>query len=81
MAKEMICTNCGIRGDSKTFTPGSFFIEVILWICFIVPGVIYSIWRLTAKKKVCCACGSGPLIPTDTPVGRQLIAKFENLGK
>ena len=42
----------------KTVTRGSIWIEIILWLCLIVPGLIYSIWRLTTRRQVCSACGA-----------------------
>lgn len=71
--KELICTACGTVGSGKDKAAGSFLIEVILWICFIVPGLIYSIWRLSSGNKVCTACGNPTLIPTDTPKGQELL--------
>ena len=69
--EHMICIGCGTRGSSVTRTQGSFIIEVILWLCFLVPGLIYTVWRLTTRKKVCPVC-SGSMIPLNTPVGRKL---------
>ena len=50
------CPNCKYEGIGKYTTRGSFGIEVVLWLCFIVPGLIYSIWRLTTKGYVCPKC-------------------------
>ena len=66
---QYICTNCGYEGEPVSYTPGSFLIELALWICFIVPGLIYSIWRISARKKVCPECKSPHMIPRQ----RQLI--------
>ena len=75
MATEMVCGNCGSLGKPKKRTRGSFFIEVILWICFIVPGVVYSIWRLTTKESVCPKCGAPNMLPKDSPRAKQLLAQ------
>lgn len=58
MAKTVMisCPNCKYEGNGKRIVKGSFWIEVILWLCFIVPGLIYSLWRLTNKKWVCPRC-------------------------
>jgi len=66
-----ICPNCETQGRPETETKGSIFIEIILWICLIVPGLIYSIWRLTTRHKVCGVCGSN-VIPLSSPRGQQL---------
>lgn len=69
-----VCTNCGHAGETATKTPGSIWIELILWLCFIVPGVIYSLWRHSARHQVCSACGSRELVPASSPKGKALIA-------
>jgi hypothetical protein len=67
-----ICTQCGSTSTPKSFTPGSIIIELILWCCFLVPGLIYSCWRISARRKVCRECG-GHLIPLYSPRGKQLL--------
>lgn len=67
-----VCKQCGTVDEPATETPGSFAIELILWLCFLVPGLIYSFWRLSRKHAVCRACGSREIVPLDTPVGRKL---------
>lgn len=44
--EKLICPNCGFSGCPKTITKGSFSVELILWLFFILPGVDYSVWRL-----------------------------------
>ncbi len=51
------CPNCNYEGKAKSETPGYFLIELILWACFLLPGFIYSIWRLCSRQDVCSACG------------------------
>ena len=43
MAK-LICSTCGTVGKPKTVTRGSFFLEIILWLCLLLPGVLYTVW-------------------------------------
>jgi hypothetical protein len=73
MAKQLICTNCGYIGYPKRITKGSFWIEVVLWLFFLVPGLIYSIWRLTTKYDACPKCKNASMIPIDTPRGQKLL--------
>ncbi|HAF43462.1 MAG TPA: hypothetical protein DCK83_00575 [Gallionellaceae bacterium] len=73
---SMICPNCGTRGTPKSVTGGSMGIEIVLWLCFIVPGLIYSLWRLSSKKDGCPACGMPNMIGVETPNGRMLVEKF-----
>ena len=72
----MICTKCGTVGMGKMFTPGSMFCELVLWLAFLLPGLIYSVWRLSSKKRVCESCGSADLIPVDSPAGQKLLKEF-----
>jgi len=75
MAKQMICTACGYCGNSKKVTKGSFAVELVLWLLLLIPGIIYSIWRLSSKYQACPQCGSANMIPVDSPNGRELLYK------
>ena len=61
-----LCTHCLSEGNPKSHTKGSFLIELALWIMFIIPGVIYSLWRLTTRKQVCPVCLSPAMIPASS---------------
>jgi hypothetical protein len=74
---ELICETCGNRGPTKTHTKGSILIEIVLWLCFLLPGLIYSIWRLTTRTQVCRVCGSPTVIPINTPKGRELAERYK----
>lgn len=76
MTHEMICTRCGHAGTPALATPGSILVELVLWLCLIVPGLIYSLWRLSRRHEVCKACGATQLVPLDSPVGRELAARY-----
>lgn len=91
--EQMICERCGTIGWPEVRTPGSFVIEVILWIAFgfiglffsvcffigIVPALIYTVWRFTSKRcDVCCGCGAQALVPLASPRGRSLQETFKN---
>lgn len=67
-----ICKECGYAGPMETVTKGNFAIEVLLWICFFMPGLIYSIWRLTTRGRGCPECESRSIVPTDSPIGKKL---------
>ena len=71
----MYCPNCGSVAKPKRRTKGSFLIEFLLWLCFLVPGLIYSIWRLTTRAEVCGICGNPGVIPEDSPRAREALAK------
>ena len=69
-----ICKHCGtVNGPANTL-PGSGWIELILWLAWLVPGIIYSVWRRSSRTAPACrACGHRDLVPADSPVGRALM--------
>jgi len=77
--KKMICRNCGSLAAPKTKTPGNFFIELVLWCCILLPGIIYSIWRHSSKHWVCRSCGSSEVIAPLSPAGKKLMMEFHNV--
>ncbi len=52
MPRFQVCSRCGPAGLPKTKVKGSIAIEIILWRCFTVPGLIYSLWRSTSDARV-----------------------------
>jgi len=71
-----ICPNCGTTAAPRTYTRGSIFIEIILWLCFIIPGIVYTIWRLTTRQKVCRVCRQPGVVPIASPRGRELTRAY-----
>lgn len=67
------CPTCGTVAPPRRLTRGSFAIELVLWLCFLVPGLIYSLWRVSSRYDACSACGASPVIPADSPRARQLL--------
>jgi hypothetical protein len=59
---------------AKRVTPGSGWITFLLLWIFIVPGLIYWIWRHTSTCASCSRCGSKNVIPTGSPVAQDVIA-------
>ena len=53
-------------------------VELILWLCFLVPGLIYSVWRMSSYRATCPSCGSENLVPLDSPNGKKIL---ESQGK
>lgn len=68
------CQACGTIAQPKRHTKGSFAIEVVAWLFFLLPGIIYSLWRLTSKQWICPNCGSVDIIPLDSPKARAALA-------
>jgi hypothetical protein len=73
---NMICINCGFVGNPTKRAKGSFVVELVLWSCFVVPGLIYSLWRLTTKETVCRRCGAENMLPVNSPHGRKLTQRL-----
>lgn len=73
-----LCSTCGHVGEPKRITRGSMSIEVLLWLCFIIPGLIYSFWRLGSRHDGCAMCGATTLLPLNSPVARSF-AQAHNL--
>lgn len=70
-----MCTNCGNVSKPVTFTKGSFIVEVALWLMFFLPGIIYSVWRLSSKYDGCRFCKEGGMVPLSSPVAVALLEK------
>ena len=68
---HMYCKECGAITAPATITPGSILIELVLWLCFIIPGLIYSLWRHNKRHDACAKCGSSHLIPPDSPLAKR----------
>jgi len=75
MTTQMVCPNCGTVAVPKKFTKGSFLMEVLLWLLFVIPGLIYSLWRLTTRYNGCPACKGADLIPFGTPRANEILAR------
>lgn len=73
--KNIACTHCGYTGKSKTLVRGNAGTEILLWFFFLVPGIIYSIWRSTGAYKACPLCKSADIVPIDSPRGKEIAAK------
>lgn len=71
----MICTNCYYKGRPDEKMKGNFLTEVLLWFFFLIPGIIYTIWRHTTKAKVCASCEQPTLVPEDSIRGKEIIKK------
>ena len=75
--KPMVCTHCGHLGPARQVTKGSTAIELVLWLLFIVPGLIYSFWRLSTRTVGCEECGATALVPPTSPVGRRMVREAQ----
>lgn len=73
-----VCRSCStyvsIPGKEM---PGSLVLEIFLWFLYIIPGVLYTMWRRSEGNavKVCSACGSHEFTPVASPEGRSLFMR------
>jgi 4-amino-4-deoxy-L-arabinose transferase-like glycosyltransferase len=70
-----LCKNCGFTGLPYRKTKGSLVLEILCWLLLIVPGIIYSFWRITSRHDACPGCHSSDLIPLDSPLAQKIISK------
>ncbi len=73
-APALYCPHCGITGVPLTVVKGSTLAEILLWLAGLLPGLIYSIWRLNSRHEACPSCHQAGMIPADSPRARELRA-------
>ena len=74
----MVCKSCGMLAKPRSAVSGNLAIEIILWLCFIIPGLIYSIWRGSTRHLVCSSCGSREVIPENSPMGQKVLKELSS---
>ena len=71
-----VCANCRSVMRPTSTVRGSFGMEVLLWLCFLLPGFIYSMWRLCSARIVACpVCKAPNPIPLNSPAGQVLAVR------
>lgn len=68
--KPMWCPNCGAVGAPVTVTRGSLLVELVLWLMMVLPGILYSVWRLTTRHQACPICKAPNMVPVESPRAR-----------
>jgi hypothetical protein len=74
MTEQKLCTACGAVGPTRRNIKGSILTEIILWFFFLIPGLIYTIWRHSTVAQVCRNCGNSSVIPVNSPVAQKFMA-------
>jgi hypothetical protein len=64
--KQYVCMECGCQRDPIDAKRGLLVIEVFMWLLYIVPGIIYSIWRRVRKHQVCPNCLNPSVVLTSS---------------
>lgn len=88
MMGKVVCRMCGHVGRVKKQAKGSFLIELILWmfsfamLVFFFPlaitGLLYSIWRVVGKRRVCRKCRSEAVVPAGAPAAKEMAAETKS---
>lgn len=71
--ERLYCPHCGTVGAPEFHMSGSIIVEVLLWLFFLLPGIIYSIWCRSTKRWVCPKCGMTGMIPLDSPLAQKAL--------
>lgn len=64
--KKYVCMECGCQREPVMANRGMLIIELLMWLLYILPGVIYSIWRRVRKQEVCPSCGEPSVVLTSS---------------
>ena len=68
----MICKTCEEQVSLVNTTPGSIWVEIVLWMLFCAPGLVYSVWRLSKRRLVCSQCMGSDLVHESSAAGRRI---------
>ncbi len=76
MSREFVCKDCRHLGVPQGYGKlrGNFIVSTILW-TFVIPGIIYSIWRRTGRGS-CARCGSTALTSLDSSYGKIALEEY-----
>jgi len=64
--KKYVCMECGCQREPIDAKRGLLVIEIFMWLLYIIPGIIYSIWRRVRKQKVCSKCRTPSVVLTSS---------------
>jgi len=68
-----ICKSCGYVGEDIDRKRGDSGTELLLWLFFIFPGFLYSLWRRGGQRRACPKCGHDEMVPLDSPIGKKIV--------
>jgi len=74
----IMCSTCGYVSTVEYQLPGSAVIEIILYLFYLLPGIIYSVWRRTDSNKiaVCPKCGGRSISNIMSAEGHMSFKRF-----
>ena len=56
------CNSCH-NSSARAVMKGNGWIELILYFVYIIPGILYSIWRRSGQPNICPICNAPALVP------------------
>ncbi|MGA2228862.1 MAG: hypothetical protein ABSH41_30875 [Syntrophobacteraceae bacterium] len=48
---KIICPSCQYVGESGSIAKGSRKMEITLWCCLLLPGMLYTVWRQSKEGR------------------------------
>ena len=87
MARTMICSRCGEMSKPVRRAAIGFGAEVAAWAACVAAALLLgwwvmlaaiavSVYRMVTSAHRCAGCGASELVPPDSPVGRELQARY-----
>ncbi len=70
---KYVCARCGCSAKPIIYRRGSIGVEIILWLCLIIPGLAYTVWRFVTRARICPNCYTDTMISTKSSLGQKLI--------
>ncbi len=69
---DQVCADCGSTELPVEAKRGVGWIEVLLWLCYLIPGMIYSLWRRARSRLVCAYCGNPSMVSIHSERARKM---------
>jgi hypothetical protein len=64
------------KRGSYGLTKGNMVTEFLFWLFFLLPGLLYSLWRISSRYWGCPKCGAANMIPPNSPVAQKILSKI-----
>ncbi len=66
LSRKYLCMECGCQRDPIQAKRGFLVVELFMWLLYILPGVIYSIWRRVRTQQICSNCRTPSIVLTSS---------------
>jgi hypothetical protein len=71
--RQRYCTRCGSVAEPVHFGRGSNVLCLLLFLFFIVPGIIYWLWMNLEDYWGCPTCCAREIVPLSSPVAQRAL--------